>query len=676
MDTNTLPTDRSISEPMFNKKLDAPQDVRKLWEQVRQDYFQCYALQNRPFQEFDMLSLLQRMNLDQQTWGAFVGANYSPSDQTWRWQGRKNTARNKIIGILAHVVSAMLYPFVNAYDEDNEEDELTARVMRILIEDHLKKTKYEDKFLYMMCSALVNPAVFAQVECVEALQKIKYKKDGKWMTDEVIDEVLSGIHLNLVPVDQMMLADFYTADIQNQPHIIRVRRMSYVEARAVYGGKCFYKGQDVFDFVRKGDMTQTVGAGRDNQTIYNIDWTLADQEFVQIITAYYKSEDIELTFIGGVLIGNYEDVYNSNPFKKRRLTTNKKGEYVTMPVYPFAKTGFEPIDPNRRFAYYKSAAHKEFWDDASLNRAYQLAQDSSYLGAFPPSMITGVTNIESSIMVPGYTFGAPKDASLTPAFEQRNMPSLQFLMQQNADDMSLSTQDALQSGQAVKGVTATASLKAEQNAKIIMTVFARMICNLVEDIGKLYIDDVLLHTTQGEVDATVPENLRMKFRTFNHKTKEEGKEVNNIIRFDENMSLPTFNKDKATDLEWKLYDKNGKDEAHTYEYIVDPFKFAKASFTLRVDPDVVISRSLGTDTLRKERLLQYAINPAIAPYINVKEVVGKLVIDELAEGDPDKFRVDENQQNMLANAMMGSQPQGFPSPMQPQAPQITPAQAG
>lgn len=660
------------NQPLLSKKMAAPQDVRRAWEMVRQDYFKAYAMQNRPYEEFDMLSLLQRMNLDQQTWGAFVGANYSPADQSWRWAGRKNTARNKIIGILAHVVSAMLYPFVYAYNEENKEDELTARVMRILIENHLKKTKYEDKFLYMMLSALVNPAVFAQVEFIEALQKIKYKKDGKWMTDEVIDEILTGIHLNLVPVDQMMLGDFYTQDIQNQPYILRVRRVSYDEAKKIYAGKYMWKGVDVFDSVQKGDMTQTVGAGRDYQTIYNIDWTLADQNFVQEITAYYKAEDLQLTFVGGVLMGNYDDVLNTNPFKKRRLTTNKKGEYCTMPVYPFAKTGFEPIDPNRRFAYYKSAAFKEFWDDASLNRAFQLAQDSSYLGAFPPSMITGITGpIDSSIMVPGYTFGAPKDATLTPAFQQRNLPSLQFLIQQNQEDMSLSTQDALQSGFAEKGVTATASIKAEQNARIMMTNFATMIASLVRDIGQLYVDDVILHTTQGEVDATVPDNLKIKYDTIRLSTKEDGRDINNIINFDPSMSLPTFNEKKAEDLEWKLYNENGKDTPHTYTYVVDPYKFAKAQFLVYVDPQVIISRSLGTDQLRKERLLNYSLNPGIAPFLNMKEVVGKLVIDELAEGDPDKFKADENQ---MANAMFGGAPQGVPSPMTPppMAPQIAP----
>lgn len=673
MIANQPTNDQGVPEPLQPKQPAFPADVKKLWEQVQQDYFQAYALQNRPFEEFDMMSLLQRMNLDQQTFGAFVGANYSPAEQQWRWQGRKNTARNKIIGIMAHMVSAMLYPFVYAYNEENKEDELNARVMRILIENHLKKTGYEDKFLFMICSALVNPAVFAQVEYVEALQKVKFKKDGKWVIEEVVDELLTGIHLNLIPVDQMLLADFYTYDIQKQPYIIKVRRIGYDEAKSIYGGKYFLKGTDVFEYVKTGEMTQqpTMGASRDYQTIYNIDWTLADQNFVQEITAYYKSEDLEVTFVGGVLMGNYDDVYNSNPFKKRRLTTNKKGEYVTAPVYPFAKTGFEPIDPNGRFAYYKSAAFKEFWDDASINRTYQLLQDGNYLGTFPPNMITGVANIESSIMVPGNTFSAPKEATLTPAFQMRNTDALIAILNTNKDDISLSTQDALQSGVAEKGVTATASIKAEQNAKIIMTSSATMIAYLVRQIGQLYVDDIILHTTMGEIDANLPEGLAVKYKEIRVSTKEEGKNMNNIIKFDSNMSLPTFTQEKADDLAWKLWEENGGRNPHTYTYIVDPYKFYKSQFSVYVDPQVIISRSIGTDQLRKERLLNYAMNPTIAPYVDMKEIVDKLVIEDLAEGDPDKFRAKEDQ-NQLANSMFGAKP---PIPGQvpsPVAPQITP----
>ena len=140
------------------------------------------------------MSLLQRTNLDQQTFGAFVGATFLPATQSWRWRGRKNTARNKIIGILAHVLSAMLYPFVYAYNEENKEDELTAKVMRVLIENHLKKADYEMKFLFMMLSALVNPAVFVEVEYVEALQTIKTKlKDGTYKVEQAVDNFYQAL---------------------------------------------------------------------------------------------------------------------------------------------------------------------------------------------------------------------------------------------------------------------------------------------------------------------------------------------------------------------------------------------------------------------------------------------------------------------------------------------------
>ena len=59
------------------------------------------------------MSLLDRMRLDQQTFAAFVGATYMPKHKQWRWRGRKNTARNKIIGILAHLLAAMLFPYAS-----------------------------------------------------------------------------------------------------------------------------------------------------------------------------------------------------------------------------------------------------------------------------------------------------------------------------------------------------------------------------------------------------------------------------------------------------------------------------------------------------------------------------------------------------------------------------------
>src|SRR5690606_5911503 len=147
------------------------------------------------------------------------------------------------------------------------------------------------------------------------------------------------------------------------------------EARAIYG-----EHKD-FKYVQAG-MTRILLTGQENMTLYDIEWTEADRDYVQEITMYYRSEDLEVTWVGGVFMGDETDVYNRNPFKHRRMTlaTGPDGkEWVTVPVYPFAKSGFEPIDPTGRFAYYKSGAFKEYWDDKSINYSYQLLQDGMAL---------------------------------------------------------------------------------------------------------------------------------------------------------------------------------------------------------------------------------------------------------------------------------------------------------
>lgn len=640
------------------------EEVKKLFARVQMDYELAWRLQHRPFDEFDGYSLLQRTKLDQQTFGAYVGISQNSANKQWRWKGRKNTARNKVIGILAHIISGMLFPFCYAYNEEDEEDKMTASVMRILVENHLKKADYEMKFMFMATSALVNPAVWAEVEYVEAMQKIKLKKDGKWVIEEAVDELLSGIQLNLVPIDQLLLADFYTFDEQRQPYIIRIKRVAWDEAREVYAGKYFIDGKDQFDFVEKG-KTRVLLAGQEHQTLYDINWTEADQNYVQEITAYYRPEDIEVTFVGGVYMGEYDDknpkqIYNCNPFKHRRMTKIDK-KWMSIPVYPFAKSGFEPIDPAGRFAYYKSACFKEFWDDAAQNRMHQLAYDGTYLDVIKPLFMSGVAKVDSTVLVPGATIGMPTGATVTPYSLSPNLSATMTMLQKEEQDMSESTQDKIQSGITQQGVTAYAVSKAEQNARVILGIFGVMIANLVKKIGELVVDDIVMHTTVGEIDASVPESLKMKYRKVVTKGKDNGKDVTNKIEFTTDMI--GISKKKADDLEWAMYDEAGGLNSTQRNYKVNPYKFARTAYSVFIDPDVIISRSMGTDQLRKERALNLLINPAIMPYVNMEEVVDEFILQEYSDGNPDKFKnknIQQGQQgNQLLNNVMG-QTQGMP----------------
>lgn len=655
-------TDEKTGEPLDGngKKLtvsayNPPEEVKKLFAQVQQDYQIAWRLQHRTFDEFDGYSLLDRARLDQQTFGAYVGLEQVPLQMKWRWKGRKNTARNKIIGILAHVIAGMLFPYCYAYNDDDEEDKMTAQVMRILIENHLKKADYEVKFLFMMTSALVNPAVFVEVEYIEALQRIKIKNpNGSYRIEEAVDELLSGINLNIIPIDQVLLADFYTFDLQRQPNITRVRRIPWDEARKIYAGKYFIDGVDQFDFVQAG-MTRIMLTGQENQTLYDIEWTEADQNYVQVITISYRPEDLEVTFVGGVFFGNYEDIYNSNPFTHRRMSL-LNNKWLSIPVYNLAKSGFEPLDPAGRFAYYKSASFKEFWDDAAQNKMHQIAYDGTFLDVIKPLFMSGVARADSSVIAPGATIAMPMGASVTPYQLGPNLAAALNMMKIEQQDLSDSTQDSIQSGVTQPNVTAYAVSKAQQNAQVFLGVFGVMIADLVRQIGALVMDDIILCTTTGEVDETIPGGLNMKFQTLMFRGKDGGKDVTNKIEFSSDM-MGNLTKSKANQMEWAMFKDAGGMESDQRHFKVNPYKFARTQFSLYIDPDMITSRSMGTDQLKKERAFNILTDPRVAPYVDQQAVVDKFVLEEYSDGDPDEFKKKPGD---IATQM------GQPNPVAPQ----------
>lgn len=636
-----------------------PDQVKKLFAQVQTDYYTAYTLQHRSFDEFDGISLLDRTRLDQETFAAFVGAQWVPQHKVWRWRGRKNTARNRLIGILAHMLAAMLFPYVRAVNDQDDEEKMTARVMQILVENSLRKAGYEIKFLYIVISALVNPAVHVGLEYVEAIQKVKQQlAGGKVKITETIDEFISGMQIHIIPIDEIMPLDFYTFEVQRQPAYIRVRRISYDEARKIYAGKYTdADGKDRFDYVKAG-MTRIVLTGQENQTLFDINWTEADVNYVQEITAYYRAEDLQVTFVGGVFFGNEDDVYNTNPFEHRRMA--KSGDdWISVPVYPFAKGGFEPLDPTGRFYYYKSAAFKEYWDDKSLNTAYQLLQDGMYLDVIKPIFVSGVSKVDSTVMVPGATVGIPAGAQVTPYSIGPNLAMAMNVLKQNTNDVNESTQDQTQGGIAQPNVTASATAVAQQNAKVFLGVFGLMMANFIEQIGGLAMDITIMHDTLGELDAEVSGDVGLKFKAILAKGKDKGKNVTHKVIFTDKHMGKEYTDKQLAKLEWALFDKAGGLESNTRIYEVNPYQFARMTYSMEVDADQIVSKSMGTDRQQNLLAFQMLTDPRVAPYTDPEAVVDDFIIDEFSNGDPDRYKRKGNS-DMLNNVMGQPGGQGGP----------------
>ncbi len=586
------------------------------------------------------------------------------------------------------MIAGMLYPFAYAKNDKNEEDKMTARVARILIENALKKAGYEVKFMYMILSALANPCVWVEVEWVEALQLIKQRlADGTISITEAVDELLTGLNLNIVGIDELLLSDFYSGcgkNIQRQPVIIRVRRIPWDEARKKYAHKHFTEdGTDLFDFVQAG-KTRVFLTGQENQTLYDIEWTEADRDQVQEITAYYRSEDMQVTFVGGVFMGNISDVYNNNPFEHRRFVLIGD-EWAQIPVYPFAQTGYQAMDPIGRFAYYKSAAANMFWDDAALNKMHQLFFDAVQLDTFKPMFLTGVGKVDTTVMIPGATVGMPMGATATPYNLGPNLAMAYKAFQQQSEDLEDSTKATPVDATPAANVTAEQTSAAVAQAKMLLSPFALMIGDLIQQVGELTWDCIAMHDTVGDLDLSIPGSLNMKFKTFLVKGKEKGKNVTNKIIFSSENMGKQFTDDEILKKEWDLYDKTGKNpkaraSSDQRIYLVNPYQIARTSITIWFDPDQIVDKSMGTDRDEKMRAFNIMTDPRVAPFTDRKAVVDDFAIEEYGGDDPDRYKIKGNQQDMLNSmGMMGNNGQGGPpqngqrpngapvvSPIQPQ----------
>jgi len=630
-----------------------PFEVRKFFSFFQNDYQTAYNLQRKPLDEFDGISLLDRAKTDQETFGAFVGAEYVPSHKRWRWRGRKNTARNKVIGILAHLLAGMLFPTVFAQNERDEEDKWSARVMGILIEEYLKKANYEIKFMYFVLSLLVNPAVYASVEYVLSLQKIKQRmKDGTIDIKEAVDEVLSGLQLHIIPIDELLLGDLYcgTGNLHNQPFIFRERRISYNYAKSIYAGR-FYdsQGKDLFDFVEAG-KTRWI-SGDENLTLFDVEANEADRNFVQEVTGYWKSEDLQVTFVGGVPLCNFNNIYNSNPFENRRMVL-QNDEWLSVPIYPFAMSGFEPADPSGRFVYYKSASFKEYWEDKKINEIDRLVIDGVKLDVMKPIFLSGVAKVDSRVIAPGATMGMPLNAKVDAYSLGPNLAAAYKAIQDANQDLSESTQDKVMQGTTEPNVTATQTIVAQKQARIFLGVAGIGVAWLVKQLGELAMDCVIQYATIGELDASVPEALRMKYKLILAKGKDKGRNITNRIVFTDRYLGRDLSNEEARRREWQLWKQAGGEGSDQRIYEVNPYLFARTRYTMFVDADRIVARSTGTDRSEKELAFEKLTDPRVMPFTNPEAVVNDFVIEEYADGDPDRYKAKKGQEEMM-QALMG-----------------------
>ncbi|KKM71508.1 hypothetical protein LCGC14_1429890 [marine sediment metagenome] len=522
-----------------------PDDVRDLTERIQQDNQVGYDLQNRPFTEFNDSSLLQRADIDQKRWNAYRIPQSDNVDEAWRWNGIRPITRNRILGIVAQMTSQIVMPAPFAQNDKDELDVSAALVMRDLMEFNIRNSSYVEDYIMWITDALVNPVAYLGVGFLEVMQTVKDENEGKISKKEIIDSVLSGFQTFNIPIDEVLISNFYQKDLNRQRFVIRRRYIDYDEAKAIAGE------HDNFEFVKPGLRTVF---DHETSLFYDVyDQNL--QTLVEEITYYNRQEDIEVPYMNGIYVG--DDDVEANPIKHR--------DNENRPKYNFAPLGYEDISP--RFFYYKSAAWKLGDDDELVVRTEQLLADAVFLATMPPTITAGHGQMSEAIVIPGKNtaFENP-NVSVTPIQLGSQLSQAFNLLLKKEKDASEDTLDPQSTGvQAGTQKTAREAALLAENAKISLGRFGNMLVTSLKNIGGLMIDVIIQHQTVMDVEETISGELKESFKTFILTDVEEGdKKVTHKIMFNQDSeegepmsrSLSVLNKEGGIDSDTRIYEVN------------------------------------------------------------------------------------------------------------------------
>lgn len=662
---------KNITKSELNDSYKPDDETVRVRQEVVRHFTLGYNTMNTPRREFNDLSVLNRMSIDQMAFNTYQpnnGQSYQGDIvNSWRSNAIRPIVRNKAISVAAHATAHMIFPKIFAQNEASEEQLEAAMVMEDLMEFAADQTDYDMLSLYAVIGALVNPACFVYTDYAETYINQKRDKDenGKWKISKELNEDLSGFQDQVIPVDELYIENFYESDIQKQGWLIWRKVQSYSLMKMKY--ESTYEN---FKYVKPGVQLIFNDA---NNAFYNVYDTNLRGELCEEVIYWNKGADVKLIMVNGVMLTECD---NPNPRNDKQ--------------YPIVKFGYEPIDEGRCF-YYKSLAFKLQQDANIVNTLYQMIIDGTYLNLMPPMINVGGEAITNDVIVPGAvtTLSSP-DADLRAVKLSENLQvGMSTLMQVQESVSDSSATQPIISGHKE---TAYSMSIIQQEAVTMLGPFIKMISSFVKRFGELRVSDILQYMTILDATKVIgDEGKEMTYKTFLIPNKlSAGKSKTRKIHFDSSLPTGKISEDEKLKLSFDtLKAEGGKANGESGDreiFRVNPQIFRELEFSCIVTPDVLAPKS---SELEKAYLLEEydrAIqNPLLdqeqvtkdfllAAYPKSKQNVDKYIKKQEAPTAPTDA-MDAMKQQMSNQALQpgqgaasGQPAQGVPQQMAPNQP--------
>ena len=614
------------------------QDVTEITRHVKRDYQTGVDILYDPRREFNNRSVLDELNDNQKAFLMYPRQDLVDPEEKWRWTGVRPITRNRILSLAAHLTASTLIPGVFAQNPDDEEDRDMAEIMRAMIEWNVRNSDYDVTFLYAVIAGLVNPVAYLGIEFVEAVQMIKTRTKTGIKLEEAVDDVLSGLHISNIPLDEVLITNPYEYEIQRQRALGRRQYIEYSQLEKIFGSHPNWR------FVTPGV-----------KTIYNEeDGTFYDQRDEDLRTLaerfeyFNRGDDLQIPFINGIYLGTADVL--ANPMKHR--------DQENRPKYPLIKFGAEPID-EKRFYFYKSIASKLMQDYTLTNKIWQIVVDTEVLNLKPPLGVMGDDKLGTDIYYPGAAVNVGKDTSFQ-QFPTGSAASGYNLLTFVDQWINESTQDPIKRGVSGRGdQTAFEISRIEQNARIQLGQIGKMMIQMVRDLGDRMIEDIIQHETVANIEDVVAGTLRLKFRRF--LLPGQGGEKTREINFDDSLMGAQMTKKDIRKRKQKLFEQEGGKDGSKRISLVNPNLFKRMKYMAIVDAEVLMPKNEALEAALKLDAYAKAIqNPLIASDMEAMENVTKdLLLGALkpTKGKEDKYLPRRKPQTVLQAVKQGSKEQ-------------------
>lgn len=559
------------------------------------DFRNGWQTMHLPRPEFNDLSLYQRHVTDMLAFNTYQENDGNPMMEDrlggWRSTAMRPIQRNKAVSIAAHQTARQIVPKVFAYNESDEEQEDSAKVMGYLVDWAREQANYPFMALYRTIASLYSPVSWGYTEYCEVFQNVNSgaSSDGTPIFKQVRDDAESGFKHTPIATDQVYFADFYTRDCQQQDFIIYRRIMSLDRAKAKYPLAQYPN----MKFVKGGIQVVMDDA---NNGYYNVyDPHMRDQD-VEVCIRWRKSMDSREVLINGVLVSK---PYAPNPRQDHQ--------------YPWDCFYYLPI--NEKCIAGKSLIFALGPESNLLNTQYQIVNDANYLNLFPPTVTTGSDKVGMDVIVPGLNLAfADKDVKMNTLrmADNNSIQTALKVMDQVEKSLSESSQDPIQQGQQTTGTPSTAYeiSRIEQNAATVLGLTMKFMANShVIPYGKLLLSDILQYMTVADAEKTTTEGGLIYKTFFVNEAGPSGK--THKISFDATMP-DTMTDEEKLEMSYDLLVKQGGVKSHLMLYKANPSLFREYKYKFAIDSDVMNPRSAELSRAFDLETYDRAINSPVA----------------------------------------------------------------